>query len=244
MTAPAELVDAVCRALAAHADPERAVQQQAYMKSEMPYWGLTSPVLRAAIRPVLDDPALQPATREDWDRTVRALWDGATHREERYAAVALTGHRRYREYQDPDALPLYAHLIVTGAWWDVVDELASNRVGPILLRHRDIVEPTIRAWAADDDLWLRRTSIISQLTFKDAHRPRPARGRDRRERRGHGIRLGLLDPQGDRLGPPAAGADRPGLGAGLRGHPWRTALRPLPARGAQAPLTPGRTKAG
>lgn len=168
MTASAELVDAVCRALAAHADPERAVQQQAYMKSEMPYWGLTSPVLRTAVRPVLDDPTMALTTRADWNDTVRALWDGATHREERYAAVALTGHRRYRAYQDPHALPLYAHLVVTGAWWDVVDEVASNRVGPILLRHNDITEPTIRSWATDDDLWLRRTSIISQLTFKDA----------------------------------------------------------------------------
>lgn len=168
MTASAELVEAVCRALAAHADPQRAVQQQAYMKSDMPYWGLTSPVLRTALRPVLADPASALTTREDWDDTVRALWDGATHREERYAAVALTGHHRYRAYQDPDALPLYAHLVVTGAWWDLVDEVASNRVGPILLRHRDVVEPTIRAWATDDDLWLRRASIISQLTFKDS----------------------------------------------------------------------------
>jgi 3-methyladenine DNA glycosylase AlkD len=160
------LIDAVCRALADHADPTKAARQQAYMKSAMPYWGLTSPLLRKVIRPILDDPANRLATRAEWESTVRALWDGATHREERYAAIALTGHRHYRAWQDPDALPLYAHLVVTGAWWDYVDEVASNRVGPILLRHRAIVEPIIRAWAASDDLWLRRTSIISQLTFK------------------------------------------------------------------------------
>jgi len=160
------LIDAVCRALASHADPARAVQQQAYMKSAMPYWGLTNPVLRKAIRPLFDDPAHRLASREDWEATVRTLWDGATHREERYAAIALTGHRHYRVWQQPDALPLYAHLVATGAWWDYVDEVASNRIGPILLRHKAAVEPIIRAWAVDDDLWLRRTSIISQLTFK------------------------------------------------------------------------------
>ncbi len=27
--------------------------------------------------------------------------------------------------------------------------------------------PIVREWATDDDLWLRRTAIISQLTFKE-----------------------------------------------------------------------------
>lgn len=162
------LVEAVCRVLSDHADPGRAARQQAYMKSAMPYRGLTSPLLRTAIRPVLDDPALQLATREEWEATVRMLWDGATHREERYAAIAVTGHRHYRPWQDPVALSLYAHLIMTGAWWDYVDEVAINRVGPVLLRHTAAVEPTIRAWAGGDDLWLRRTAILSQLTFKAA----------------------------------------------------------------------------
>jgi 3-methyladenine DNA glycosylase AlkD len=103
---------------------------------------------------------------------VRDLWDHATHSEERYAATALTGHRAYRAWQDPDTLPLYRHLVVTGAWWDHVDEVASNRIGPILLSHRDIsqtdvVTPLVAQWATDDDQWLRRTAIISQLTFKE-----------------------------------------------------------------------------
>ena len=33
---------------------------------------------------------------------------------------------------DPTSLPLYEDLIVTGAWWDFVDEIAARRVGPIL----------------------------------------------------------------------------------------------------------------
>ena len=61
------------------------------MKSSMPYRGLTSPELRALLRPLLADPALAPASREAWEADVRALWDGAAYREERYAALALTG---------------------------------------------------------------------------------------------------------------------------------------------------------
>ena len=165
MTHP--VVDAVRTALAGAGDPDRAVAQQAYMKTSMPYRGLTSPELKALLRPILADPAYRIAERDDWEGAVRDLWDGATHREERYAATALTGHRAYQAWQDPAVVPLYRHLIVTGAWWDHVDELASNRIGPILLSHNEILTPIVRGWATDDDLWLRRTAVISQLTFKE-----------------------------------------------------------------------------
>lgn len=161
------LVEAIREALASSGDPERARAQQAYMKSAMPFLGITSPELKALLRPVLADPALRIDDRAAWEGAVRELWDGATHREERYAATALTGHRAYRAWQDADTLPLYRHLITTGAWWDLVDEVAANRVGPILLSHRETATPVVRSWTTDDDLWLRRTSVICQLGARE-----------------------------------------------------------------------------
>jgi 3-methyladenine DNA glycosylase AlkD len=158
-----ELVTEIREVLAAAGDPERARAQQAYMKSAMPFRGIGSPALKAVLRPVLADPAYRIADREEWEATVRELWDGATHREERYAAITLTGHRAYRGWQDPQALPLYEHLVTTGAWWDLVDPVASDRVGPILLRAPERVTPVVRGWATSDDLWLRRAAILSQL---------------------------------------------------------------------------------
>ena len=52
-----DLIDAVCRELANAGDPERARGQQAYMKSTMPFRGVTAPQLKATLRPVLADPA-------------------------------------------------------------------------------------------------------------------------------------------------------------------------------------------
>jgi 3-methyladenine DNA glycosylase AlkD len=94
------------------------------------------------------------------------LWDEATHREERYAATALARHRTARPWQDPAALDLYRHLVVTGAWWDHVDEVASQLVGGVLAGHRDDVTPVMRAWAVDDDLWVRRTAVLCQLNHR------------------------------------------------------------------------------
>jgi 3-methyladenine DNA glycosylase AlkD len=159
-----ELARLVRRRIAELGDPDRAPQMQAYMKSAMPYRGVPSAPLRALLAEVY---AAHPLPdRAAWEECVRELFDGASYREEWYAAIALAGHRRYRAHQDPAALPLYAHLVVSGAWWDVVDPVASRHVGAILVSHPAAVTPQVRAWAVDEDLWLRRTAVICQLHRK------------------------------------------------------------------------------
>lgn len=158
------LVAAVRTALADAADPAKAAPMQAYTKSTMPYLGVPKPIRARALRNVFAEHVITDRTA--WESTVRALWHGATHREERYASIDLTGHRAYRPFQDIATLDLYRELIVDGAWWDYVDEIASRRVGPILLADRAGVAPVIRAWSTTSDRWLRRTSIICQLSFK------------------------------------------------------------------------------
>ena len=158
------MIEEIRAALAGAGDPERAVQQQAYMKSALPYRGITSSELKTLLRPLLA--ACAPADRAAWEADVRGLWDGAAFREERYAAIAVARHRTARAWQDPSALDLYHHLIVTGAWWDLVDEIASHLVGGVLAQHRTEVTPVLRAWAVDDDSWLRRTTVIAQLRHK------------------------------------------------------------------------------
>jgi 3-methyladenine DNA glycosylase AlkD len=131
-----DLINAVRRELAKAGDPERARGQQAYMKSTMPFRGVTSPQLRAALRPVLADPGYRLTGRDEWEGTIRGLWDGARFREERYAALAVSGHRLYRQWaRDRSAMPLYHYLVESGAWWDFVDDIASHRVGPVLRAH-------------------------------------------------------------------------------------------------------------
>lgn len=164
VTADQQLVDAVRAALAEAGDPERAAGQQAYMKSTMPFHGVTSAQLTRLLKPLLADYA--PADRATHEATVLALWDGATHREERYAAIALARHKVARPWLDPAALDLLRHLVVTGAWWDLVDVVAAHLVGAVLLGHRAAVTPVMREWAVDDDLWVRRTAVLCQLAHK------------------------------------------------------------------------------
>lgn len=161
---PSDLVVAVRETLAAGGDPERAAGQQRYMKSAMPYRGLTLPVLRKAMRPLLAE--YPPEHRASWEATIRTLWDEAEYREERYAAIAIARHRLARPWLDPGSVPLFRHLVVTGAWWDLVDEVATHLVGDALRAHRPELTAVLRDWATDEDLWVRRTAVICQVGAK------------------------------------------------------------------------------
>jgi 3-methyladenine DNA glycosylase AlkD len=62
-------------------------------------------------------------------------------------------------------MPMLEEMVVTGAWWDLVDELAPV-IGELLRRHPKQMRPLMRRWSTDHDLWKRRVSIICQLKFK------------------------------------------------------------------------------
>lgn len=162
-----DVVSAVDAALRAQADPRRAEGQQRYMKSALPYLGMTSPILRGALRPLLADPELAMRSRGEWEATIRALWDGATHREHWYAALALARHRTYRTWVDSEAMPLWERLIRSGAWWDVVDDIATHLVRDTHLAHPEVEDPRMRAWSIDEDMWIRRAAILSQIGARD-----------------------------------------------------------------------------
>src|SRR5690348_3611411 len=107
-----ELIAAVREELARVADAAKAPAMQAYMKSAMPYLGVPAPALRQVCRAVF---AAHPlASFEEWRATAFALWREARYREERYAAIGLTGDRRYRAYQRLDVLPMYEEMITSG----------------------------------------------------------------------------------------------------------------------------------
>jgi 3-methyladenine DNA glycosylase AlkD len=164
VAADVELIEAVRAALRGVAQPELARPMQAYMKSAMPFLGVRVPVMRNLTRA---EAKLRPfSTSADLVDTVLRLWREAGYREERYAAIALLDTPAARRLRNPAVLPALRELIVTGAWWDYVDELA-HRVGDLLLSWPAEVRPVVLTWTRSDDRWLRRAAIICQLGIRD-----------------------------------------------------------------------------
>ena len=127
------------------ADPAKAPEMQRYMKSEMPFLGVQKPGRVALARRVFPKQVSLDA--------VLTLWRKAEYREERYMALALL------ERHGSAPLEVCEELIVTGAWWDHVDAVATGPLGALLPE----VAPTLRAWSVDADMWKRRSSIIAQV---------------------------------------------------------------------------------
>jgi len=148
--------------MAAAADPGRAVGMQAYMKSTMPYYGIRLPGVRTISRDVFGDVDM---SCDEWRRTLLALWRGARRREERYAAMYLLTMKRHRACVTPALMQVLEEMVVSGAWWDHVDELAMV-IGDLLRDHPRRMRPLMRKWSIDPNLWKRRVSIICQLKFK------------------------------------------------------------------------------
>ncbi len=159
------LVRAARAGLAELGDPEKATEMRRYMKSEMPFRGVPKPERAGLARRLFAAHPLPDAGT--WAATIRTLWRTAEFREERYLAIDLSGHRAYAGWQGTGMLPVYEEMIVTGAWWDFVDEVAIRRVGPLLRAAPETLTPMLRGWAVDEDLWRRRTAVICQIGAKD-----------------------------------------------------------------------------
>ena len=156
-----DVLDAVRAELLARADPVRASGVQAYMKSSLPSVGVRVPEVR---RLVLAAASAHPFTSAGQLRsTVLELWRTAAAREERYAAIDLTGLRMVAS--DPLMLPIYEEIIRTGAWWDFVDGVGPRLCG-LLETHRLLMAAVLLDWSKDADFWIRRASITSQLKAK------------------------------------------------------------------------------
>jgi len=157
----AGVVEVIRTELRAQADPERARGMQAYMKSSMPYLGVPVPNVRRTTRAAAA--RYPPADLDDLRESATALWRAAVFREERYAATELTCLRMATGRLE--LLDLWREMIVTGAWWDHVDAVA-HRIGALLVAHHDHLAPLLTDWSRDPDRWLRRASIICQLSLK------------------------------------------------------------------------------
>ncbi|HET7339641.1 MAG TPA: DNA alkylation repair protein [Candidatus Dormibacteraeota bacterium] len=145
----------------AAADPARAPAMQAYMKSTMPYYGVNLPQVRAITRDVFG----AELTCDELREIVQRVWRAARFREERYVAQMLLDQKQYQQCLSQGDMPLLEEMVVTGAWWDLVDPLAVV-IGDVLRRYPRKIRPLMRRWSTDPNMWKRRVSILCQLKFK------------------------------------------------------------------------------
>ncbi|HKK77623.1 MAG TPA: DNA alkylation repair protein [Saprospiraceae bacterium] len=145
----------------AHANPEIAAGQQAYMKDQFAFYGIKTPQRRTLQKPFLAKAAL-PA-KEEVPAIVRELWQ-KPQRECQYCAQELLA--KYAKQWEPDNIDLFVYMITHKSWWDTVDFIATKLVGTYFMQYPAQREPYLDTWLASGNIWLQRTALLFQLHYK------------------------------------------------------------------------------
>jgi 3-methyladenine DNA glycosylase AlkD len=69
---------------------------------------------------------------------------------------------RYPELIAPGDLPLLERVVRESGTSALVDGLAADVSGGLVVRHPDIA-PRLDRWAADPDFWVRRAALLAQI---------------------------------------------------------------------------------
>ena len=148
--------------MTAVADPQQAVQMARYMRDQFAFYGIKSPLRREILSGFLREYGVPVV--EDVPEVVQALWE-LPEREQQYNALDIL--IRLQKKLRPDFLPTLERLITTNSWWDTVDGLASNVSGTLFTNFPETGATAVQQWRSVDNIWLRRTTLLHQLKYKD-----------------------------------------------------------------------------
>ncbi len=145
-----------------NANPANAAPMKKYMRDQFEFLGIKTPARAALMKEFIKGHGLPPP--DGLDVIARELWS-LPQREFQYTANGLIG--RLQRKLDPDFISTLEYLIVIKSWWDTVDMLAGDTVGAHFQRFPEVREKYLKKWRTSDNFWLRRTTLLFQLGYKE-----------------------------------------------------------------------------
>ncbi|MFK7785021.1 MAG: DNA alkylation repair protein [Crocinitomicaceae bacterium] len=157
-----QLMDLLHGEMNKHADPEKAVSMENYLKNQFACLGIKTPIRNEFQKEWLKK--VKSSEVSLWD-LVHNLW-AQEHRQYLYVAIDYLKKTPAKLIEKEDDLFL-EEIITTKSWWDTVDLIASNYVGKYFLKFPEQIEPVIGRWRKSDNMWLNRSCLIFQLKYKE-----------------------------------------------------------------------------
>jgi len=155
----ADRLEAALRAVGTR---HRAEGEKAYLRSDLDFTGTLVSVTRAEVK------RLDAVLGLDHDRLValvEALWSKPVFERRLAGIMFLQRHPRLLAAAD---LPLIERLVRESRTWALVDYLAVDVLGRLVIDAPEPVSAVMERWATDEDFWVRRSSLLCEL--------RPIRG--------------------------------------------------------------------
>jgi 3-methyladenine DNA glycosylase AlkD len=138
---------------------EKAPGMKTYMKHKFEYLGLQKPVRAELQKDFLKE---QKGTKKiNWD-IVWTLWDQP---EREFQYLALDYIDTLMAFLEKDDIFKIEKLITTKSWWDSVDGTVVM-TGYLNHKYPELKTAVITRWINEENIWLKRISIIFQLKYK------------------------------------------------------------------------------
>jgi 3-methyladenine DNA glycosylase AlkD len=138
--------------------PTRAAGEKAYLKSDLQFLGVTVWQIRAEVKATLTE--IGELDHDQLVALVEALWSEPIF-DHRMAATVLLEMRS--GLLDAADLPLLERLLRDSHTWALVDGLAADVIGSILVADEGGTSRVLDRWATDDDFWMRRSALLAWL---------------------------------------------------------------------------------
>ena len=145
-----------------NADLNQAPAMKKYMRDQFEYLGIKTPQSVALQKEFYAKFGMPEVT--ELDTILRDLWT-LPQREFQYIAGGLLV--RLVNQLPPEFIDTMEYLITTKSWWDTVDSIAGGPVGVHFKRYPAIKKKYLARWRKSEDFWLRRTTILFQLNYKE-----------------------------------------------------------------------------
>lgn len=144
-----------------NADPVQAAPMKKYMRDQFEYLGIKTPQNAALQKQFFAEHGRPPVS--ELDPILRDLWS-LPQREFQYVAVGLLG--KANKEIPAKFIKTIEYMLTTKSWWDTVDIIAGGTVGVHFQRFPEVREKYLAKWRTSQNFWLRRTTILFQLNYK------------------------------------------------------------------------------
>lgn len=140
-------------------DETRAIKEKAYLYSDLKHYGVgTTPISKFFLR---HKKHLNHLSKGEALELVNILWSKPSFEERNMALNILYLHKESLDIKD---MPLIEKMMRECKGWALLDNFIIPIMPTLLLKDKKIYE-YLRKWITDEDFWVRRSAILSQLLF-------------------------------------------------------------------------------
>ncbi len=153
-------IPAIVEALRDLADADNAFKMRKYMRDKYPFLGVNKPERQEVFKHLYK----QYGSSQDWFEVSKELF-AMPEREFHYVAMEYV--KMSKKSWDSRLPALCEQWIGEESWWDVVDFLAPQILGPYFLQFPAERDVWIQRWMNSGNFWLQRFCLVFSLSYKD-----------------------------------------------------------------------------